>query len=201
MKFLLFLYPMTELLYLTIIQNVHTDNQAVYDGFCAGYKVKHGSMGDLWAQFWVIYQTLQILGWIIILHKVKSHTTIEDMITGEISYYDRRGNCMADTWAGYGAALQGLPDTQKSILSWIDGRAWIIQSRIIAAVQNFAAKSDKDKDSSPYQPRQKVDPLEALGHIPAKEGMTWSCCLCGQAWTTAGIKRMSSLGRCPGPTQ
>ncbi len=108
---------------------------------------------------------------------------------------------MADTWAGYGAALQGLPDTQKSILSWIDGRAWIIQSRIIAAVQNFAAKSDKDKDSSPYQPRQKVDPLEALGHIPAKEGMTWSCCLCGQAWTTAGIKRMSSLGRCPGPTQ
>ncbi len=51
------------------------------------------------------------------------------------------------------------------------------------------------------QPRQKVDPLEAIGHIPAKEGMTWSCCLCGQTWTTASIKRMTSLGRCPGPSQ
>ena len=62
---------------------------------------------------------------------------------------------------------QELPDTQKSILSWIDGRAWVIQSRIIAAVQNLAAKSDKEHDPSPSQPRQKVDPLEALGHIPA----------------------------------
>ena len=96
----------------------------------------------------MIYQTLQILGWIIIPHKFKSHTTIEDMVKGKISYYDTRGNGMADTRAGYGAALQGLPGTQKSILSWIDGWAWIIQSRIIVAVQNFAAKSDKGKDPS-----------------------------------------------------
>ncbi len=118
--------------------------------------------------------------WITVLHKVKSHTTIEDMVNGKISFYDRLGNGIADTWAGHGAAIQGLPDTQKSILSWIDGRSWLIQSRIIAAVQLFSAKSDRDSDSAPNQPRQKVDPLEALGHIPAKEGMTWSCCLCGQ---------------------
>ncbi len=108
---------------------------------------------------------------------------------------------MADTWAGHGAAIQGLPDTQKSILSWIDGRSWLIQSRIIVAVQLFSAKSDRDSDPTPAQPRQKVDPLEALGHILAKEGMTWSCCLCGQTWTTAAIKRVASLGRCPGPKQ
>ncbi len=83
MKFLMFLYRRNDLLDITIIQNVYTENQAVYDGFCAGYKVRHGSMGDLWAQFWVIYQTLQIMGWIIILHKVKSHTTIEDMVKGK----------------------------------------------------------------------------------------------------------------------
>ena len=191
----------THLLDVTFIQNIYTDNQAVYNGFCAGYKVKHGSMGDLWAQFWMIYQTLQLMGWIIILHKVKSHTTIEDMSKGKISFYDRLGNGMADTWAGHGAAIQGLPDTKKSILSWIDGRSWLIQSRIIAAVQLFSAKSDRDTDAKLDQPRLKVDPLEKLGHIPAKEGLTWSCCLCGLTWTTAAIKRVVSLGRCPGPMQ
>ncbi len=107
---------------------------------------------------------------------------------------------MADSWAGDGAATQGLPDTRKSILSWIDGRVWLLQSRIIVAVQLFSAKSDGDKDPTP-KPRQKVDPLEALGHIPAKEGMTWRCCLCRQTWTTAAIKRVAGLGRCPGPKQ
>ncbi len=111
-------------------------------------------MGDLWAQFWMIYQTLQYMGWKIVSHKVKSHSTIEDMVKGKISYYDRQGNGMADTWAGYGAALHGMPDTQKSILSWIDARAWLIQSRIIAAVRLFSAKSDRDKDTTPVQPRQ-----------------------------------------------
>ena len=123
------------------------------------------------------------------------------MSKGKISFYDRLGNGMADTWAGHGAAIQGLPDNKKSILSWIDGRSWLIQSRIIAAVQLFSAKSDRDTDAKLDQPRLKVEPLEHLGHIPAKEGLTWSCCLCGQTWTTAAIKRIASLGRCPGPRQ
>ena len=104
MKFLMFLYPRTDLLDITIIQNVCTDNEAVYDGFCAGYKVRHGSMGDLWAQFWMIYQTLQYMGWIIILHKVKSHTTIEDMVNGKYPF--TIGKEMA--WLTHGQAMELL---------------------------------------------------------------------------------------------
>ena len=67
----------------------------------------------------------------------------------------------------------------------------------------YAANTGKDKDKYHDQPKPKTknDPLESLRHIPAKEGMTWGCCLYGQTWTSAAIKRVASLGRCPGPIQ
>ncbi len=61
MRFLLFLFPLINLIEITNILDVCTDRQTVYDGCCAGYKVTRCSLGDLWAQFWIIYQTPQIL--------------------------------------------------------------------------------------------------------------------------------------------
>ena len=120
------------------------------------------------------------------------------MTEGKIGFHERKGNAYADTWAGFGAGLQGLPESRKSTLSHIDGTAWLIQSRIIACVHEFADKKDYE-DKEPVPKRVKIDPLESLGHIPIRDGLRWSCSLCGHTWTMASRARMELLGLCPGP--
>ena len=97
----------------------------------------------------------------------------------------------------FGAGLQGLLDTRKSILSWMDGTAWLVQSRIVACVREFACKHEYEA-KPPKEPNRK-DPLEELGHIPIREGNRWSCSLCGHTWTAASGAKIVGHGICPGP--
>ena len=156
-------------------------------------------MDDLWELFWECWGAAYELGWIVVLFKVKSHTTDEDLARGIITWEHKIGNGFADTWAGYAAEINQGDENRKQLISWIDATAWIVQSRIMAVCQFL----DSHKaDERPKKPKKTIyTRLEELGHIPSPDDRKgWHrCCLCGTRWSMARAAHVKCRGKCPGP--
>ncbi len=75
----------------------------------------------------------------MVLYKVKSHTHISD-IGRVISLPNRQGNAFADPWAAKGVELDCVPETTATLLKDIDSTAWMVQSRIAAAIQMLSGQ-------------------------------------------------------------
>ena len=175
----------------------------VYDGYRKGRKVAHGNIDDLWEELWDIWEEVYNAGWIILLHKVKSHTSIAQ-IGFDIKHEDRTGNALADHWAGKGALIGRDPDLDLNVnqrvldRSRIDAKAWLIQARAVAVCQKYLVHSERDDTSEKLTGSQKaIQKLEELGHIPVKVNDTWKCTICLNQWSAVS---QALDRRCPGPS-
>ena len=142
------------------------------------------------------------LVWVIILFKVKSHTTIDDMTQGKIDFTSRQGNAYADAFADKGAAINEPPSTMNGILGAVDGTAWLIQSRIMAVCQLYLEKHRPSNDALSKDRKSSIHTLELLGHIPCVDPSRnnwWYCSLCGAKWAHTKRVWMEGQGRCQGP--
>ena len=134
----------------------------------------------------------------IMLHKVKSHTTEEDVLHGRINREQREGNNEADRLAAKGAKLQEADNA--SLVNWIDATAWLVQSRILAVCQEFLPKSPKIDAGEPGQRAPTyTDKLLEQGHVLHRSGLRDTCILCAQQWAVRDRAKLLELGVCPGP--
>ena len=78
---------------------VFTDSKLVYDGIRSRKAPDDTHFGQVWVEIWELWKQVHELGWVITVHKVKAHTTQEDVDEGRITEEDREGNRLADAWA------------------------------------------------------------------------------------------------------
>jgi hypothetical protein len=155
--------------------NCYTDNQAVFDGYKKGPKIGHGSLDDLWEELWITWKEVYNKGWIILLHKVKSHTGIPD-IGVTIRAEHRTGNALADHWAGEAAKRHNISQDDANIKGLIDATAWKIQTRLIAVCQSYLVHGKSNKEVKPAitLEQRTIQLLEFMGHIPCPHGANWA---------------------------
>lgn len=173
----------------------------VHDGYAAGRRLSHNNVSDFWEELWDAWDIAYAQGWIILLHKVKSHTTIAQ-IDVDIPAEHRTGNALADHWAGVAASQLQTTEQQDSICSDTDITAWVIQSRLVAICQTYLESHKRTtKDPKPIQTAEQITTirLEELGHIPVLSEGWWRCSICLQQVRQGRIPMLINKGRRPGP--
>ena len=76
----------------------------------------------MWCVFWSVVEDLGIGPDGVLFYKVKSHSTVNNVVEGRMSLVERQGNGEADTEAKRGAALHALPFKWVLCLRALDSR-------------------------------------------------------------------------------
>ena len=128
---------------------VHTDNQAVIDGWRAGKRrttASSNASADLWRDFWFC---LEAMGPGVSLVKVKGHATEQDVDEGRSTNRHRRANGHADTFAVRGTDVaEDMAPTNAKLYD--EARAWYGYLLTLSG--------DWKKDATPYEDWHVVTP-------------------------------------------
>ena len=140
------------------------------------------------------------------LHKVASHSHTKG-IRQDNTLTD--GNEIADHWAGVAAKQVECDWGKVKNNRMIDGSAWKIQARIMAAIHihHQDAVPEATCARPPYICTSQLDAaLVQLGHmlghgIPGYRATNrrQRCLRCGQSWRPEQRSEMIQIGECPGP--
>ena len=155
------------------------------DGIAKGRQyTSQTKLGQLWASVWDEYEACLSNGIQIEVHKVKSHE-------GEDStqlLHHTWGNDCADYHAKRCAREHQPSDRELAETASIDAEAWLIQDRMLAAIE---AKPKVHKDRDAIQKHTPVitsitEQLKQLGHVfihRVTPQSPYKCMLCGQQWS------------------
>ena len=135
----------------------------------------------------------------------KSHSTLEDILSGRISVGDFLGNQYADSMARRGADLWQLPEEMVQAINFTRGRAWKIGLRLAAVTVDTVKAYGASPTLAPARraaarlpPKQLVTKLEGEGHHILFEGPRFVCTLCGISGVhcRAHVLKVMSRGAC-----
>ena len=108
---------------------------------------------------------------------------------------------MADFWAGEAARQVEVSWGTANLNKILDGSAWKIQDRIMAAIRHHEHKTLERRDIVPYIRENLDEQLADQGHWLIQQGNRRLCMSCGQSWGSGTRRNMLRLGLCPGPLQ
>ena len=155
--------------------------------------VPRGTNQDLWHLFW---QAIRLHDGLVTIRWTRSHTTADDVLSGQTSVQDHTGNESADTLAGLGA---GMHQPDPSLIDQVrkhDGLALQVIKRLVAVnIEAVQASKGLGPDQGPGRPprgaRARGCPLGELvrrsTHSLKHSNGRWLCTECGTGRRWIGL--------------
>ena len=190
--------------------NLYTDHHNIWKLFQKPVEAWEGiANSDLWEE---VKQHLARRPTAVTVRKVKSHTTIDQLMEGLIPVHYYFGNMIADALAGKAADENQHQPQDLATIDYLDALAWTVLKRLVA-VNRLCAEETKDQlkemkkqraaaEAPVVKPRAMRPVLKQLrqqGHdVHKRTSNRWGCLICGVHHQDRYLRRWLALGACKG---
>ena len=185
------------------------DNDGVVRGIRAGPRFKHRKMIAMWREFWTAVGARPI-----VVHKIRSHLSLEDAQTLGYDSVHWQANRLADKAAEEGARIAQVPFESRRQVLEADNLCGRVLDSLLAVSTSLvkqaptlygaAAKGNRQEEAKISRARSRQVRDEALAELVAASGHSveqrsrapWRCTVCCQS--DGGDRELFLRSSCPG---